>query len=141
ERGATLGAEEAARTAGLLGRTFELVAGRAADREGVDEAVRRLVAERGGYAIIGGADEGSFAALSDAAERHGVLFLNAGCADPVARDEHCRRHTLHVAASTAMYVDALAQWLVGEAALRRGCFVNDATTAGTAVVHAAAPAP
>jgi len=137
ERGATLGAEEAARTAGLLGRTFELVAVRAADREGVDEAVRRLVAERGVYAIIGGADEGSFAALSDAAERHGVLFLNAGCADPVARDEHCRRHTLHVAASAAMYVDALAQWLVGEAGLRRWCFVNAATPSGTAVYQRA----
>ncbi|HEX7088658.1 MAG TPA: ABC transporter substrate-binding protein [Longimicrobiales bacterium] len=137
ERGATLGAEEAARTAGLLGRTFELVAVRAADREGVEDAVRRLVAERGVYAIIGGADEGSFAALSDAAERDGVLFLNAGCADPVARDEHCRRHTLHIAASTAMYVDAVAQWLAGEAGLRRWCFVSPDTPSGNAVYRRA----
>ncbi len=137
ERGATLGAEEAARTAELLGRTFELVTVRTADREGVEDAVRRLVAERGVYAIIGGADERSFAALSDAAERHGVLFLNAGCADPVVRDEHCRRHTLHVAASAAMYVDALAQWLAGEAGLRRWCFVSAATPSATAVYERA----
>lgn len=137
ERGATLGAEEAARTAELLGRTFELVAVRAADREAVEDAVRRLVAERGVYAIIGGADEASFAALSDAAERHGVLFLNARCADPVARDKHCSRHTLHVAASAAMYVDALAQWLVGEAGRRRWCFVSAATPSATAVYERA----
>ena len=137
ERGATLGAEEAARTAELLGRTFELVVVQAADRGEVEDAVRRLVAEPGVYAIIGGADEASFAALSDAAERHGVLFLNAGCADPVVRDEHCRRHTLHVAASAAMYVDALAQWLVGDAGRRRWCFVSAATPSGAAVYERA----
>jgi len=137
ERGATLGAEEAARTAELLGRTFELVAVRAADRAEVEDAVRRLVAEQSVCAIIGGADEASFAALSEAAERHGVLFLNAACADPVKRDEHCRRHTLHVAASAAMYVDALAQWLVGEAGRRRWCFVSAATPSATAVYERA----
>jgi len=137
ERGAVLGAEEAARTAELLRRTFELVTIRAADREEVEEAVRRLVTERGVYAIVGGADAASFAALSEAAELHGVLFLNAWCADPVVRDAHCRGHTVHVAASTAMYVDAVAQWAAGEAGLRRWCFVGAATPSSTAVYERA----
>nr|PZN92009.1 MAG: hypothetical protein DIU52_01185 [bacterium] len=137
ERGAVLGAEEAARTAELLRRRFDLVTVRVGGGQEVEEAVRRLVAEEGVYAVIGGADAETFAALSSAAERHGVLFLNAGCADPVARAEHCRRHTLHVAASAAMYVDAVVQWAAGEAGLRRWCFVGAATPAGAAVYERA----
>ena len=132
ERGARLGAEEAGQAARLLGRTFELLAERADGAAEVGRAARRLAGE-GVYGLVGGLDEASCAALAAAAERHGLLFLNIGYAGPARADERCRRVALHVEASAAMYVDALAEWLAREQGLGRWFLVTAASGPGAAL--------
>lgn len=130
--GAELGAAEAAHLAELLEKRFELHTVRAAGPEAAERGARRLIEQEGVFAIAGGFGLAACLALSELADRRGVLFFNIGCSDDVLRGERCRRTTFNVEASTAMYVDALAQWLVGEAGLRRWHFVTPASEAGTA---------
>lgn len=98
ERGARLAADEAARAAQLVGRSFEVVL---VEAENVDSAA--LAAEsmisQGAFAIVGGDDEASCRALAEIASREGVLYLNTGCSADVLRGSECRRNSFHVAAS------------------------------------------
>ncbi|MBI4513076.1 MAG: ABC transporter substrate-binding protein [Gemmatimonadetes bacterium] len=132
-RGAELGAAEAARLAELFGKRLDLVAAGAAGLDAGRREARRLIEQDRVFAIAGGLDDASCFALSELADRHGILFLNVGCSSDALRGERCRRTTFNVDASTAMYVDALAQWLIREAGLRRWYFVTPASDAGTAV--------
>jgi PQQ-dependent catabolism-associated beta-propeller protein len=102
-RGAELGAEEAARAAALMGRTFEL---RSATARGADPSVRaaRKLLREGAFAIMGGFDGETCRALADLAERERVIYLNIGCRSDALRGDH--HYTFHVQASEAMYVEA-----------------------------------
>lgn len=93
-RGAQLGAEEAARTAELLGARFELHVGKT---DGV-------------LALVGGLDRPSRAEIGDMAERLGVPFLTTRSPDDTSEDEPLRRHVFHVASSPADRRAALARW-------------------------------
>lgn len=135
--GAELGAAEAARLAQLLGRRFELVTAQASEPGAVGREMERLVREERVFAIVGGLDDATCLGLSQRAERHGVLFLNVGCRDDALRNERCRRTTFHVEASAGMYLDALAQELVGSEGLRRWFFVTPDSEAGAAVYRRA----
>ena len=73
--GVQLGAEEASHAAALFGRQFELVAD-TAEAATVASAAERMIREQGVTAIIGGFDAASCRALSETAERAGVVFLN-----------------------------------------------------------------
>ncbi len=135
--GAELGAAEAARLAALFDKRFEVVQARAAGPDAAQREARRLIEEQGVFAIVGGFDRASCIALGELTGRHDVLFFNVGCADDALRGERCRRTTFSVGASTAMYVDALAGWLIGEAGLRRWHFVTQADGAWHAVYRRA----
>lgn len=95
-RGAQLGAEEAGRTAELLGARFEL----RNDFEG-DIAVVAVVAV---VAIVGGA------ALGDQAERLGVPLLTTRAPEDESDPGLFRPHVFHVSSSSADRRDALARW-------------------------------
>ncbi|HET7231520.1 MAG TPA: ABC transporter substrate-binding protein [Longimicrobium sp.] len=99
-RGVRMGAEEAARSAALFGRTVVLVEG--ADPE-------RLVRAGRVRALLGGFETGECQALADAAERLGVVFLDLGCGADALRGAGCRASTFHVAPSAAMEADAAVQ--------------------------------
>lgn len=135
--GAELGAAEAARLAELFGKRFELVTVRAEDLESAAGAARGLVEDGRVFAVAGGLGATSCFDLAELCERHGLLFFNVGCADDRLRRERCRRTTFSVEASTAMYVDALAGWLIGEAGLRRWHFVTESSDSATAVYRRA----
>ncbi len=135
--GAELGAAEAARLAQLFERRFELVTARATGPDQVERETRRLVKQERVFAILGGLDDPSCLLLSRLADQHGVLFFNVGCPDDALRNKRCRRTTFNVEASTAMYTDALAQWLAASAGLRRWYFVTPDSEAGAAVHHRA----
>lgn len=135
--GAELGAAEATHLGELFGKRFELVMASAAEPEGARREARRLVEEDRAFAIAGGLDDASCFALSELADRQGRLFLNIGCASDAFRGARCRQHTFHVEASTGMYADALAQWLVREAGLRRWHFVTGASEVGDAAYRRA----
>lgn len=135
--GAELGAAEAARLGELFGKRLELVAADAASPEAATREAQRLIEQDLVFAIAGGLDDASCFALSELADHYRILFLNVGCSSDAIRGERCRRTTFSVEASTAMYVDALAQWLIQEAGLRRWFFVTPASDAGTAVYRGA----
>lgn len=107
-QGAELGAEEAAHAGSLVGRRFELVVEEADSPGEAVEAAGRLAGE-GVAAVIGGFDAGTCAALEQAAERLGVLYLNVGCRDDALRLD-TRQKTLHVEASQAMYEAGLGRF-------------------------------
>ncbi|HET9983375.1 MAG TPA: ABC transporter substrate-binding protein [Longimicrobiales bacterium] len=132
-RGVRLGAEEASRTAQLFDRRLELAEAAADTPAAAAREAARLVRERHATVLVGGADEAGARALAEAADRHGVLFLNAGCADDALRGAACRRSAFHVAASAAMYTDALADGLVTGAGLERWYFVTSGSEASAAL--------
>jgi ABC-type branched-subunit amino acid transport system substrate-binding protein/ABC-type amino acid transport substrate-binding protein len=79
--------------------------------EAAARAARRLVATESVTMIVGGVGDGQAAALQGVAEElETVLFVNIGEPDEALRTEACGGHTFHVAASTSMYVAALAHW-------------------------------
>lgn len=96
-RGVRLGAEEAARSAGLLRRAVELF---------VSPDPEALVATHRVQALVGGRGDDECRRLADVAEARGVLFLNAGCAADALRGAECRRSAFHLAPSAAMLRDA-----------------------------------
>lgn len=132
-RGVRLGADEAARTARLFGRRMELVEAAADTPAAAAREAARLVRDHGIAALVGGADAAGCRALADAADRLGALFVNAGCAADALRGAECRRAAFHVAASAAMYADALVDGLVGGAHLRRWYFVSSGSAADAAL--------
>lgn len=132
-RGVRLGADEAARTAQLFGRRMELVEAVADTPAAAAREAARLVRDRGVAALVGGADAAGCRALADAADRLGAVFVNAGCAADALRGTECRRAAFHVAASGAMYADALVDGLGGGAHLTRWYFVSSGSAEGAAL--------
>jgi PQQ-dependent catabolism-associated beta-propeller protein len=102
-RGGELGAAEAQRAATLLGRSFELRTVTAANAREAERAGQRLI-RAGAFALVGGGSEEVCGALSDLAERRGVLFLNTTCRADRLRSG--RGTTFHVEASDGMYGEA-----------------------------------
>jgi hypothetical protein len=90
ERGARLGAEEAAHAAALFGRAVELTV-----RDDASLAVDAHV-------LLGGFDDAESERLSDLAERGAAVFLNVGASGDALRTTGCRRRAFHVTASEAM---------------------------------------
>lgn len=105
ERGAVLGAEEAGRTGGLLGRAFELRRGHADDAAASVRVAGRLLDE-GAVAIVGGFDSETCEALDSLARARGALFVNVGCRADALRASPGSL-TFHVEASDSMYLGAM----------------------------------
>jgi hypothetical protein len=103
DRGVRLGTDEARQTARLFGSDVQLYEA-SADRDAVASAAR-LSSNRQVQVIIGGsaADADALAAW---AEGHHVLFLNIASRSDQLRAA-CRRYTFHIAASEAMYANAV----------------------------------
>jgi len=99
-RGVRMGADEAARSAGLFGRAVVLVEG--ADAEAL---------VRGGRvrALLGGFTAAECQALADTADRLGVVYVDLGCDANALRGAGCRANAFHAAPSAAMRADAIAQ--------------------------------
>lgn len=104
ERGVRLGAEEAKQTANLFGNDVQLY--EASTGTDAAAAALRLLSGRQVQVIIG-ASAADAPALSEFAERHHLLFINAASRAQGLRAA-CRRYTFHVAASEAMYSNAAA---------------------------------
>ncbi|BAS26983.1 ABC transporter substrate-binding protein [Limnochorda pilosa] len=130
-KGAIMAGEEFSGIAEMLGRRFEVLTASAPTPAAAVRAAARLMAREGVYGILGGFDPEGCSALADLAEQRGALFLNIGCASDALRHEGCRRHTFHVEASAAMYLDAVADWFVRQGA-RRWFFVTPDAPEGRA---------
>jgi len=124
ERGVRLGAEEAKQTAHLFGSDVQLYEASAAGDAAA--AALRLLSERQVQVIIG-TSASDAPALSEFAERHHLLFINAASRAQSLRAA-CRRYTFHVAASQVMYSNAAAMGAPGtslRAALTGGADAGD----------------
>ncbi|MBI3329986.1 MAG: ABC transporter substrate-binding protein [Nitrospinae bacterium] len=109
--GAQLGAEEANVTAGMFGTSVELILEEVTGAEQVVQTARKLSAQPNLVAIIAALDDRSTAVLSDAAQQHRVVLLNAAARGADLRGGKCHRYTFHVEADLAMYAHAMGQWL------------------------------
>jgi hypothetical protein len=112
-RGAALGAEEAGRTAELLGSRLELLVHGAGDPAAVAREAEALVKE-GSLVLIGGLDAASRAALGEASDRLSIPFLTTRSPDDPADGEPVGRHRYHVASNARLRREALDRWLAGE---------------------------
>lgn len=98
-RGALLGAEEGRRTAELLGARLELLVRTAEGPQGAAREALGLVEKDGVLAVVGGLEAPSRAAIAQALEPHGVLFLTTREPGDPTENEPLRRHVFHVASS------------------------------------------
>ncbi|MBO8140618.1 MAG: ABC transporter substrate-binding protein [Firmicutes bacterium] len=129
ERGAQMASDEIGFNAEMLGMDFRAVTITVPDAAAARQAVHRLVREEGVYAIVGGFGDEQARALMRAAADQGVVFFNIGSASDALRGAECHPNTFHVEASAAMYLDALAGWLV-RAAHRRWFLVHEDSDEG-----------
>ena len=100
ERGVQLGAEEAARTGALVGRTVEL--------HTVDGPRAESIGERRPDAIVGGYSAEWVRTVTGIAEGAGIPFLNVDVAADSLRGPDCHPLLFHVAPSDAMLATARA---------------------------------
>jgi ABC-type branched-subunit amino acid transport system substrate-binding protein/ABC-type amino acid transport substrate-binding protein len=120
------------------GLQLDLLLASAPDGPTAARAAQRLLAVEGVAALIGGLGSGQDRILSGLSEAAQVPFLNIG--SPAAGQERtCRKFTFQVAASSAMYLDALAEWF-GALGSRRWFFVYEDSVSGQALYRRAVAA-
>ncbi|WP_169335137.1 ABC transporter substrate-binding protein [Thermus oshimai] len=127
---ARLGALLALEEVEAVGGGLEVLIASAPDAASASRAALRLVARHEVFALIGGFSEEALA-LGRLAEKQGVLFFNIGSASDTLRSEVCSRHTFHIEASAAMYLDALAEGFTA-LGVRRWFLVYEDTLEGQA---------
>lgn len=137
--GTVLAEEEFANGTGPLAAGLELLDAIAPDGDTAFRAAQRLVAREEVFALVGGFADGQARALSRVADEHGILFFNIGSASDELRGPACERHTFHVEASAAMYLDALAFWFSGRGS-RSWCVIHAETDQGIALAERAVQA-
>ncbi|WP_170159545.1 ABC transporter substrate-binding protein [Calidithermus terrae] len=117
------------------GMDLQILPASAPSAEAALRAAQGLAATEKVFALIGGLGEGQAQVLSKFAEDHGVLFFNIGDPSEALR-ESCYRYTFHLEASTAMYLDTLAQWFAAKGH-RRWFFLYPGTEEGRALYQRA----
>jgi ABC-type branched-subunit amino acid transport system substrate-binding protein len=122
--GARLAAEEAKRTAELLGGSFELLEATAADPKVAAGEAARLAEREKVFALVGGLDRHTRESVSDAVERSGALFLTTRAPGEALYAEPVRERQFHLAPSHYDLCRALAQHLVTEARLAKWFLVG-----------------
>ena len=136
KRGAVMAEEEFGFNAELLGKRLEVRVATGPDNDAVLRAAERLTSAEEVFALIGGYGAEASAALSDLAEARRIPYFNIGSPSDALRGEGCRRHTFHVEASAAMYLDALVAWFI-RSAFRRWYVVYPDSATGNALVERA----
>jgi ABC-type branched-subunit amino acid transport system substrate-binding protein len=109
-QGALLAAEDAGAAAERAGHQLKMLSSSAPDTAAALRAAQRLAGTEGVLALIGGFDTEQAAGLALVARQYGIPFLNIGASADVLRRQDNPANTFHVAASAAMYLDALAMW-------------------------------
>ena len=109
-QGARLGIADNLTTGRFLGQDYKLIETKAADREGVLDAARKLVVE-GHKLIVADLEPDDLLAVADLPEASEAILLNIRSSDDALRGADCRRNVFHVAPSFAMRADALGQYL------------------------------
>ncbi|HTN61124.1 MAG TPA: ABC transporter substrate-binding protein [Devosia sp.] len=105
----------------------------------VEAAIRageRLVETEDIHALIGGIGAGQAEVLASIAEKAGIPFFNVGETADAFRGASCGRHTFHVEASDAMYLDALANLSMAQN-YGRWFVVHEDSESGTALLQRA----
>jgi branched-chain amino acid transport system substrate-binding protein len=134
--GTELGLADANALANLFGKQIELLKETTSSPEEALAAGLRLTRQERLLALIGGGDDLSAEALSDAARQGGALFFNVGASSDRLRGDRCHRQTFHVHPSLAMQVGAAGVWLIEERKLTRWALVTNDSPLGREVEEA-----
>lgn len=90
---------------------FEVLMASAPSDEAMIRAAERFVRAQGALALVGGFTAAQADLIGRVTEAAGAVFMNVGAHEDVLRNELCRPSTFHVAASAAMYVDAIVPFV------------------------------
>ena len=129
--GAIITDEELRFNAELIDIDFAVVTAAASGAAQVVAAAKKLVADEGAFAIVGGYSFAEASALSQWSKSSGVPFMNVGSSADALRNELCSTYTLHLEPSAAMYLDALVGWYV-RSNFRQWYFVTEDSDEGRA---------
>jgi ABC-type branched-subunit amino acid transport system substrate-binding protein len=117
------------------GRQLDILLANSPDVDAAVRAAERMVEIANIHALVGGIGEGQAEVLAGIAEKTGIPFFNVGETSDAFR-KACRRHTFHVEASDAMYLDALANLSVAQN-YSRWFVVHEDNPAGKALLQRA----
>ncbi|MEX6506607.1 ABC transporter substrate-binding protein [Jiella sp. M17.18] len=109
--GAKLAIADNDTTGRFMGQDFTLVPVTLAPGDDVAAAAKTMLDGGVSYVITDLSAEDTLK-VADLAKPKGAVVLNVGAADDRLRQADCRSNMLHIAPSTAMLTDALAQYLV-----------------------------
>lgn len=109
--GGTLAIKDNNTTGRFTKQKFDLRHIKARTSEKAVSQMEKLVAEGIGLFIVD-APAAALLELSQAAKGKDILLFNAAAEDNELREKECRKNVMHLAPSTAMLADALAQYLV-----------------------------
>lgn len=121
------------------GLRLDLLLANAPSPRAAERAARRLVEVEQIAALVGGIGDGQARVLMAIAEEAGIPFLNVGDTQDALRGPECNRHTFHLEASDAMYLDAMASLAVTEGR-SRWFVVHEDGPAGAALLARAGDA-
>jgi len=109
--GAQLAVEDNNTTGKFTKQEYELKDAAVSDPQQATDALGKFTAE-GIRFVVADLPANTLLAVADAAAKDNVLVFNAGSTDDSLRQEQCRANVIHVAPSSSMLADALAQYLV-----------------------------
>lgn len=129
--GVELAAEEASRTAELVGARFHLSLAEAEDPTKAAREARKLV-DQGALVLLGGLDQESRQALEKVARQRRVAFLSLA---PPDLSERKSPYVFHVPAGLETRIEALAHGVVRDLGLRRWRFAIPPTEEGRQIAE------
>ena len=111
--GAKVAIEESRFVGSAVGVEFKLERRRAKSARGLVKAAMKL-ADAGVHYVLVDAPAALVDEVARATKDRDLLLFNVSSRDDVLRQEQCQSHLLHVIASHAMMMDALAQYLISK---------------------------
>ncbi len=131
QQGALVADDLVGRAAEDSARPLKIFLSSSPSPEATRRAALRMILTDKVFALVGGLEQEQTIVLSEVAEEHNVLFFNIGTASDALRNEACRKHTFHIEASAAMYLDALTAYF-NQASEQRWFIVYENTDEGKA---------
>jgi len=122
--GAKLAVDEANAGGGVLGRQIELLLEDSVNPGVANQKATKLIEKNEVDVLMGEISSASCLAISEVAQRSGILYINTGSNSDEIRSASCHRYVFSIEGCNTMYVGAIARWLIREKKLSRWYFLT-----------------
>ena len=112
--GIQLAADETNASGGVNGRRIELMLEDSVNPQTASAKAGRLIERDKVAMLIGEISSASGLAIGQVAKRTRTVFINTGCNSDALRGSDCNQYMFHMEGANSMYVQAVAQYLLGE---------------------------